>query len=459
MSSTHAEAIACLTSADPATFASLPLPLARLVFLALPPDARGRASCVCRAWRDVLAEPSLWTRLDMSIASGFYWDRGWAVLRGALGRAPGQLRDLVVPEYDRGQHLLLPVLRANAGSLRELHLFVVCALDDSQNEAFSETIWFSQEFPIVEDIEAAAPLLQVLTAKEVCCTMGNAVRMLRAEPPFATLQLRGELIVQVGLVGFMEGFNPFISALADITLLPSLLRLCVLHADTAQPDVTTALVDAALARRLRELRLDKCTPPAAAPLARLLASNGSLKVLKFCGWDDNNTPPLFDATGAALVADALRVNTTLTELHMVCKDLCRDMRAAVAVLGALVGHVSLRKFTVAGDNPTEENSSTFGDALAAIIAADAPVLRVLNLSGNLLLDAGLAPIMEALTHNHHLCELDVSDNEVSEAFERERLLPAVRANTSLRKFRCAYPISDPAAAEAEELVRRRGHHG
>ena len=65
MSSTLEDALAQLIVSDPVTFASLPLPLARLIFLALPADARGRASCVCRAWRDVLTEPSLWTCLEM----------------------------------------------------------------------------------------------------------------------------------------------------------------------------------------------------------------------------------------------------------------------------------------------------------------------------------------------------------------------------------------------------------
>ena len=54
MGNTHVSAVADQISPDAVTFASLPLPLARLVFLALPADARGRASCVCRAWRDVL---------------------------------------------------------------------------------------------------------------------------------------------------------------------------------------------------------------------------------------------------------------------------------------------------------------------------------------------------------------------------------------------------------------------
>ena len=59
MSDSHVEAIAELIGADAASFASLPQPLPQRIFLALPPDDRGRASCVCRAWHDVLANPSL----------------------------------------------------------------------------------------------------------------------------------------------------------------------------------------------------------------------------------------------------------------------------------------------------------------------------------------------------------------------------------------------------------------
>jgi hypothetical protein len=220
-----------------------------------------------------------------------------------------------------------------------------------------------------------------------------------------------------------------------------------------------ALVDAALARRLRELTLDFCTPPAAAPLARLLAE-GSLVVfdIQYVTEPFARTP-LFDAAGAALVADALRVNTTLTRLDLHCVDLCGDMRAAGAVLGALVGHQSLRKFTIT----RQRGTAAFGDALAALIAVDAPALHTLVCSCNSLEDAGLAPIVEALALNRHLRELDVRDatygNRMSEAFARERLLPALRANTTLCDFKCVIYATGPAAKEAEELVRRRGLHG
>jgi hypothetical protein len=77
---------------DAVTFASLPLlQLACRIFLALPADARGRASCVCRAWRDALAEPALWARLDMSLVcvadDEAKWQRFLSVLHGAAAQA------------------------------------------------------------------------------------------------------------------------------------------------------------------------------------------------------------------------------------------------------------------------------------------------------------------------------------------------------------------------------------
>jgi hypothetical protein len=134
MSDVHVDAVAMRISPDAATFASLPLPLTRLIFLELPADARGRASCVCRAWRDVLASPALWTRLDMSfVSSDDDWQRCVSMLHGAARRARGQLRQLSLLQ----QHVvlgtpevLLPVLTANAGSLLEFHLDHDIGFDD-----------------------------------------------------------------------------------------------------------------------------------------------------------------------------------------------------------------------------------------------------------------------------------------------------------------------------------------
>jgi hypothetical protein len=445
--SSRQAAVANRISRDPATFASLPLPLAQRIFLALPVIARGRASCVCRAWRDTLAEPSLWTRLDMSVvpAEGLRLE---AVLRGAARRVRGQLRQLNLSQKLVTSEVLLPVLTGNAGSLRELHLHMVSA--DSGVDLHADT---------VQGVLAVVPLLQVLKAVTVFCKWEDAPRVLRAEAPYAPLQLSGSLKVRFEGAGFrvggMERVGPFAAALADAALQPSLLRLDIRCADTAQPALMGALVDAALARRLPELALDCCTPPAAVPLARLLAE-GSLAVLEL--YPSSTFAPMFDAAGAALIANSLRMTTTLRKLYMCCTGLCRDMRVAGALLGALVGHPSLRELYCNEENPNAEDRRAFGAALAALISADAPALQVLVCYENSLRKAGLAPIVEALALNRHLRELDLRDNGMREAFAREQLLPAVRANTTLQKLRCGTHETGPgvAGAEAQELVRGRG---
>jgi hypothetical protein len=389
----------------------------------------------------------------VEVENWLHWhQRFLAVLRGAAGRSQGQLCQLDVSQHDVPLHELLPVLTANAGSLRELHLRVVDDLWDSLS---------------VEAVVAAAPLLQVLTAEDVTCKWNDAPRMLRAEPPFAPLQMRGSLTVcfhgRGWVVCGMERFGPFAAALADAALQPALLKLHVQHVDTEQPAVMGALADAALARRLRELSFEYCSPPAAGPLARLL-TEGSLASLRFAN-DSEPDVPLFDAAGAALVAGALRVNTTLTKLKLCYAGLCVDMHAADILLGALMGHPSLRELYIGYEGTTVEDGSAFGAALAALIAANAPALLVLVCRNNycysfpFLGDAHLSPIVEALPLNRHLRELDLRFNGMSEAFARERLLPAVRANTTLRELYCAdYRSTVSAAKEAEELVRSRGLH-
>ena len=442
MSSAYVDAVADRFGTDAATFASLSLPLAHRIFLALPADARGRASCVCRAWRDALADPSLWMRLDMSVVR-VRFQRFADVLQGAAGRACGELRQLDLSQHDASIDELLPVLTANAGSLSELHLSDVRArLGYDEDECLT-----------VEAVTAAAPLLQVLTAEAVSCSWEDAPQMLRTKPPFQMRGLKVYFSSPGSRVGGMERFCPFVSALADVTLQPTLLGLYIDGVDTEQPALVGALVDAALARRLPELCLEDCTPPAAAPLARLLA--GSLVRLEL----DPIGGPLFDAAGAELVADALRVNTALTALELYYADLSLDVRGVAEVLlGPLVGHLNLRELRIAHERTKEDDRSAFGAALAALIAADAPALHVFNCSANSLGDAGLAPIVEALALNHHLRELNLSSNDMSEEFARERLLPAVRANTSLRTLYCHENPLRPAAEEAEELVCRRGQH-
>ena len=74
------------------TLASLTAETLREVLVRLPVDSRARAAAVCRAWRDVLEDSSLWTRLDLSHTSGVEFDALTdAVLQSAAAKARGGL--------------------------------------------------------------------------------------------------------------------------------------------------------------------------------------------------------------------------------------------------------------------------------------------------------------------------------------------------------------------------------
>ncbi len=66
--------------------------------------------------------------------------------------------------------------------------------------------------------------------------------------------------------------------------------------------------------------------------------------------------------------------------------------------------------------------------------------------------AGMGPIMDALPHARRLQKLDCMYNSMSEAFARERLLPAVRACASLRELDAG---GTAAVQEAQALLQQR----
>jgi hypothetical protein len=156
-------------------FASLPLSLALVIFALLPVDQRMRCAEVCRAWRNALAERSLWLRLDMSSEAGLARPATDALLRAAAVRAGGQMHSLDVSECEDITHpCLLAVLASNAGALRELHAW-------------------RRDFIELGDAEAllrAAPQLRVFEADVACSSVAEAQRLLRKEGAFAPLRLR-----------------------------------------------------------------------------------------------------------------------------------------------------------------------------------------------------------------------------------------------------------------------------
>ncbi len=154
-----------------------------------------------------------------------------------------------------------------------------------------------------------------------------------------------------------------------------------------------------------------------------------------------------DERAAALLSAALRVNRSrsLTELTIEQPYLGDnnddgdggdgDGTVLAVMLDALVGHPCLRTLTVRCDVP-QQGCRVVGAALAALLADGTPALQELDIASCGLGDIGMGPLFDALPHNTHLHTLHCDWNNISLAFAAGRVLPAVQANTSLRKF-CA----------------------
>jgi Ran GTPase-activating protein (RanGAP) involved in mRNA processing and transport len=183
-----------------------------------------------------------------------------------------------------------------------------------------------------------------------------------------------------------------------------------------------------------------------------------LRELNVCGWSLSGDPD-----GLALLCAALRASRLLTfGLSESCARHWADPHDAGALLRALTGHATLRKLEMSGYEVGRQFAAPLqaaaGAALAALLAADAPALREVDVSNNGLGDAGLAPIMAVLRSCKHLCSLRCDYNGVSEAFARDVLLPAVRDNASLRALTACGGRdggSTPFLCQAEALVAAR----
>jgi hypothetical protein len=441
------------TEVQTLSLTSLPTPLSHRIFLLLEVDERARASCVSPDWRDLLDDPALWTRLDLVALQERSYERSSqrfadAVLPGAARRARGQLHRLEVASLNFASLSvpLLEVLAANAGCLRELQV----------SNVFSSGVAGSLDFfnRALERFTAAAPLLGLLEIKMAHVGWEVASHLMRAGPPSSvTVRLQG---LEVDLRGQLD-IQPFAAALADAEVQPALAALKIDTRDCQNPTEKDKLLEALLARQtVRSLTLAG-HPPAAAPLARLLAG-GMLTHLDLGG---AFAPWYGDAAGSALVADALRA-TTLTSL-VLWSDQDNWGNSLPTVLGALVGHRSLRKLKFSTSflhsSCPARLIANAAAVVAAIVAADAPALEALDLSLFSFVDPKMWPILDALPLNHHLRYLDISNGFMGfmrENFVVKLLLPAVRANTGLRKLLCVNKYSNwPASQEAEQLVQRR----
>ena len=293
---------------------------------------------------------------------------------------------------------------------------------------------------------AASPQLRELYTA-VDCTLDEAVGLLECRPPFAPLRMHALTLRGGALHGLHPAFAP---ALADARLHPDLAHLSVDFERVQAPGEMDALADAVVARRGRlrtlSLVLAVLSPADVPALARMLR-HGALADLEI---SNVHNEVLVGGAGMLALSDALRANDTLKTLALIQMSLPAALMTAV--LGALQGHSRLQTLDLSGTR-FDEDAAAVGAALGALLAADAPALTALHVPYSGLGEAGLGPLCDALPRNRHLHTLCIRGNRVFAGFCRRRLLPAVRANTSLRWLWIDSNVG--AVREAQQLLAAR----
>jgi len=276
-----------------------------------------------------------------------------------------------------------------------------------------------------------------------------ALPVLRREPPFALLT-----IGMFCLTGDEQSVLDLASALSVHSALEHLII-----SEVPLTNSVDALVDAAISAGIKKVGIDKCglSQTALPALGRLLQSPG----FELLGvWNDDvsaDHPSLFEGPALPTFFEALRNSTSLKTLKLEDFYLWKDMAVATQLFAVLEVLPALQELSTAGNytDGTPAVQQAAGECLARLIARSTS-LQVLKLSGNELGENGLAPIFGALRNNSSLVELKLWSEHISADFARDVVLPAVRANTCLRKFggllvvksRDAEVAEDPSLQEA-----------
>ena len=419
-------------------FSDVPPPLLLKIQIFMPVDSRARACCVCPAWRDALASPALWTRLDLSVTSGVMCSLAGVhaeggALRAASRRARGDtlnpgpgLETLEVTGHrSLGLRLLRQLVSDNADTLRELRTITPEML---QSEEYTER-YDPEDFVDLLERLSARPALQAL-GFDVSCDYDLARRLLLNEPPYEKLRLRQLHI-------FFDDAEPFPDALAaDLVAHPSLQEFVLQSTEQISSEQLVPLLGAALTLRLSVFSCYGCCPTAAvAPaLARLLSSSVLKDLSLSTEWGHNRTEAMLDEPAAVLLADVLRGNSTLRNLRLCNVGFWDDAQAGVVLLSALTGHASLHVLDLGYNCVPPAAAATIGAALGALVAANAPAFETLVLHSCEMGDAGFGPLLDALLCNTHLRTLHMHGTVISRIFAEQQMLPAVTANTSLLEF-------------------------
>ena len=430
-----------LTLAPETQFGELPWDFVALFLLCLPVRTRLRAREVSRGWRALLNEPRFWLVLNFSRGSGVVTRVSPRLLfaSGERGRGHVHTLDLTGTEGLSAQRLT-QFAAAHGDSLRTVKVQESRPLSADQVTRFCRS----------------APLCTLRCF--VRCYPAEALPLLRCEAPCALLHIF-KLCV--------HGFNINAQAVLDLAAaLPShrgkIKELTVYQTTVYQTPLRDGAVVDGLMRGIAEAGVSNLAivgcylTPASLPGLTWLLQAGCLERLDI----DNLYNALFEE-GPDLTAfcDALR-SSTLQMLELESCQLWRDPAAAGELLAALVGHQTLRELSLGYNlvthtpyynSPPDDTRRAAGEQLASLITHSS-ALQKFDLTENHFGEVGMAPIFEALPGSSTLKELLVKYEFLSREFARDVILPAVRANTSLRTLHFKMFDMSPTRTVLSELA-------
>jgi hypothetical protein len=503
----------------PSALFALPHALWALIFALLPTEERLRCAAVCRAWRAALhaAAPEVWAELWFVRADNMTDE----ALSAAAALAQGRLRilDLTAVRGRVREPALLRVLAANSATLRALRL-----------PQPTTGLRFALSPGLHQRIMAAAPGLRLLFVHTLSNThagtpAAEAARLLRR--PNVRVQalhvscFRADADDMAALTRALAKRGAPLRELsvedAAAAALHALLGAACAHGGlervcfencalgpAALPALARLLRGGTLAE-LEVLHNARYTPPTA------LLGGDDEEEDEAADEDEEEEEEEQEAGGGigaagtagaggqgggggggggiggvagiggfgapAVAADVMTdlassftsPTCALTSLSVHSSLLFRVPAAAAALLAALTGHPRLATLHLFGNRVSSDaQRAAAGASLGALLAANAPALTDLDVSSCNLGDEGLGPLFEALPRNTHLRILEADDNAPTRAFLRGRVLPALRANASLRKARVvaqampraqqqAGPDAAAAAALTAELEAAQAH--
>jgi hypothetical protein len=262
---------------------------------------------------------------------------------------------------------------------------------------------------------AAVPRLQVLKAGVMSLQCAALIPLLRNDPPYGPLRVSNLYVIfDQAVVADVLAFT------AAVASHESLKGLTLLEMRFARE--LNALVDVAAERRFAWFStrsgclLDAESVPA---LTRLLKSGSLTRFEVDCAGFQHA-----HETSVLELCAAVRTCPTLNHLRLQLDLPDGASRRVVAeLLDAVVSLPSLSVLDLTMSRM--QDATALGQALGAFLGANLPTLRSVRVRDCRLGDEGMAALLDGLAANTHLRKLKCGSNDLSEAFKRDRLAPAL----------------------------------